>query len=82
MRLSIFGLTLALGFVLALLASAVFTPNVQAGQSAVKKWQYKCIGAWNDVEEKANAAGAQGWELVAVATTPSATKWCFKRPLN
>ncbi len=82
MRASILGLTLALGFLIALLVSPVLIPNAQAGAPAVKKWQYKCIGAWKDVEEKANAAGAQGWELVTVATTPSATKWCFKRPLN
>ena len=37
----------------------------------ITKWEYRIINSENDIEERLNKLGQQGWELVAV-NPPSA----------
>jgi hypothetical protein len=54
----------------------------QAVAPTETKWEYKWLsrGTGNSVAD-ANAAGKEGWELVAVTpSTPGVENWYFKRP--
>lgn len=66
-------------------ASQVVAPPARAGADH-QKWEYWCFGAnprdSEDIQEKSNSAGPQGWEM-ATATGgvgPGNTTYCFKRP--
>ena len=67
-------------------ASARFVvPPASAQQAAaLTKWEYKCFGAEigvAEVQSKANALGAQAWEMAgSLNATSSEAAWCFKRP--
>jgi hypothetical protein len=68
-------------------ASARFVvPSASAQQAAtLTKWEYMCFGGEirvDEVEVKAKAAGAQGWEMAGSLAPPSSdgSSWCFKRP--
>ncbi|HKO46477.1 MAG TPA: hypothetical protein VJV79_02060 [Polyangiaceae bacterium] len=69
-------------------ASARFVvPPANAQQAAtLTKWEYMCFGVIeshepDEVVPKAQAAGAQGWEMVAVYSLEQTHygNWCFKR---
>jgi hypothetical protein len=77
-------------FLLGLSVSAVFIAGCVAGASnlavpqaraASAQWSYLCFDATSadDVHAKANAAGAQGWEMVSGAQGESGTVWCFRQ---
>jgi hypothetical protein len=70
-------------------ALAVALTSLAQAKSAVvppppASWSYLCFDAngAKEVMEKANKAGARGWELVGAS--PSSTRrsstWCFKQP--
>jgi hypothetical protein len=67
-------------------ASARFVvPPANAQQAAtLTKWEYVCFEGEIDitkVQTKANAAGAQGWEMAgSLNPTSNDAGWCFKRP--
>jgi hypothetical protein len=65
-------------------ASARFVvPSASAQQAAaLTKWEYTCVEApgIGASEMRANAAGAQGWEMVGSLSLGSNSGWCFKRP--
>lgn len=45
-------------------------------------WAYLCFSSSSakDVMEKANRAGAQGWEMVSAGPGSGGTIWCFRQP--
>lgn len=45
-------------------------------------WSYLCFEARGPAEvmEKANQAGARGWEMVAATSGDRASTWCFRQP--
>jgi hypothetical protein len=45
-------------------------------------WSYLCFSSSSakDVMEKANRAGAQGWEMVSAGPGNGGTIWCFRQP--
>lgn len=80
-------LSIALGFVVAFLVGCVVhdvvrvAPPARAGATP-QRWEYHCNAyqsmEWvNQIEPDADAAGAQGWEMVTIA----GGMVCFKRPL-
>lgn len=48
----------------------------------VPTWSYLCFEGEGaaDVMEKANQAGARGWEMVSAGLTRGGTVWCFRQP--
>jgi hypothetical protein len=54
-----------------------------AAAQNVPRWDHYCVTAWGPEEVTATASrmGADGWEMVAAATTNVRAIWCFKRPL-
>jgi hypothetical protein len=83
-----------IAFVFGCVTEAVVVHPVQAGPEAPPvragtnptRWEYRCVGeGHDDVEAASNKLGAQGWELVAVASQPAFGgtdhRWCYKRPL-
>jgi hypothetical protein len=70
-------------------ASTLAVPKARAATGEEQRWAYFCFDASSseDVHEKANAAGARGWQMVSGVTRPSkdgdgdgAMVWCFKQP--
>src|SRR5262245_27029376 len=60
-------------------SSRFVVPPANAQQAAnTTRWEYFCIDGFNPTE-KANQAGAQGWEMVAVGGGQPNATWCFKR---
>jgi hypothetical protein len=57
------------------------TANAPATVQALPTWAYLCVEGRSsrEVMEKANYAGAQGWELVAAAPGEDASVWCFRQ---
>jgi len=45
-------------------------------------WSYLCFtsDSAKEVMEKANRAGAQGWEMVSAAPGENGAIWCFRQP--
>jgi hypothetical protein len=59
--------------------------TAQAGDEHVvveQRWAYFCFEEpdADDVNFKANAAGARGWELVAASPGTGGSIWCFRQP--
>ena len=73
-------LSLGFAFFAGCVASQVFIPAARAG-TAPQRWEYFCFKAGDaeDITNKANQAGKEGWEMVTMAA--SRDNWCFKRPL-
>jgi hypothetical protein len=48
----------------------------------VGTWSYLCFSgsSASEVMEKANRAGAQGWEMVSAAPGNHGSIWCFRQP--
>jgi len=48
----------------------------------IATWSYLCFSAHSasEVMEKANRAGAQGWEMVSAANGHGGAIWCFRQP--
>jgi len=56
-------------------ASAQSSPNVC--------WEYTSVAAlFNQIVERANKLGAEGWELVTIIDGKSTYTLIFKRPVN
>jgi hypothetical protein len=56
-------------------ASRHFVPSAHA-EEPVRRWEYACKRADDDITNMANQFGAEGWELTAAW----GRIWCFKRP--
>lgn len=87
MRRTLLGLTLFVAFAAGCVAGSskdVFVAPARAGHEVVEqRWAYFCFqdGNAEQVNYKANAAGARGWEMVAAAPSDSgAPIWCFRQP--
>jgi hypothetical protein len=48
----------------------------------IATWSYLCFSgnSASEVMEKANRAGAQGWEMVSAAPGNHGAIWCFRQP--
>lgn len=83
------GIAFLLVYFLGCASAGVSTPPVahaQTGPAAagLQRWEYFCTEGYNaeTIIERANQAGAQGWEMVAGLGSPRVHGlWCFKRPL-
>lgn len=70
---------MSVAFVLGCGAARAFVVPAAHAQT-VQRWEYFCfseLGA-DDIAQKANVAGAEGWEMVSGAGENGDT-WCFKR---
>jgi hypothetical protein len=77
-RTAMMGIGLALGLAIGCAAAPFVVPPARAGTNP-QKWEYMCFQE-NErpvVAEKANKAGAEGWEMAL----NEGAFWCFKRPL-
>lgn len=84
--MSVLALGVGIGCVAATVAQNFIVPPVRAGTDPVR-WEYTCFKGYvwgsgpldpDDVLEKANPLGQQGWEMVS---GDGAGAYCFKRPL-
>jgi hypothetical protein len=78
------GLSLSIAYFVGCATARVTTPPVANAQAGAQRWEYFCTDGYNDetIMERANEAGAQGWEMIAgVGSTRVAGLWCFKRAL-
>ena len=85
MRQFLLGLSVSAVFIAGCVAGAsnLGVPKAQAARSADQRWSYFCFeaGSADDVHNKANAAGARGWEMVAATTSHDGQAvWCFRQP--
>jgi hypothetical protein len=61
------------------------SPANAAAPAGVPRWQQYCADNYDD--DDLSRVGAQGWELVGLATSEgglgrfAATRFCFKRPM-
>lgn len=73
---------LSLAFAIGCATARFVVPPAHAAN--VQRWEYLCFaesGA-SEVQQKLNAAGAQGWDLVAAnGGDTHSDRWCMKRPL-
>jgi len=87
-----YGLSISFAFIIGCLAApaivqpltAQTTAVVRTNPAAAQRWEYMCTDGYNapTITERANQAGAVGWEMVAAVGSPRAPGlWCFKRPL-
>ena len=77
MKSSSLGLVFILGCATGGVASQLVVPPARA-ETPPTRWEYLC-GKGDVTTSKFNEAGAQGWELVAVARIPGDSTFCFKR---
>jgi hypothetical protein len=76
------GLVFLVGCAVGGAASRFSVPPASAQQAAaMTRWEYFCFDMINPTE-KANQAGSQGWEMVAVASDQARSVWCFKRAMR
>jgi len=77
-RSAMMGIGLALGLAIGCAAAPFVVPPVRAGTNP-QKWEYMCDQETDEdvLVEKANKAGAQGWEM----TISNGALFCYKRPL-
>lgn len=80
----ILGLSLSAAYILGCATSQVVPgATAQPPPPGVQTWAYECTDGYNagTITERANALGAQGWEMVAaVGSERVRGLWCFKRP--
>lgn len=82
----VLGLSLAGAYILGCATSRVVQPSAQAQLapwSPLQRWEYFCADGFSPptIMERANAAGREGWEMVAGVGSHRVTGiWCFKRP--
>lgn len=60
-------------------------PKARAAEAETQRFAYLCVDAASaeDLHEKANQAGARGWQMVSGATRPGSAGgmvWCFRQP--
>jgi len=89
MRGFLFGLLVSLAFIGGCVAGAsrygVSSAQASNGSYVVEqRWAYFCFQESNidDINFKANAAGARGWEMVAASGSANGASnvWCFRQP--
>lgn len=83
MRKFLLGLGFSAAFAVGCVAGAshFVVPKAQAAHDGAH-WAYFCFNATTaeDIHEKANAAGAKGWEMVSAGAAPSGEViWCFRK---
>ena len=81
MRNFLLGLSISGAFIAGSLFTGGRPPTADA--QATQRWEYHCTEGFNapTIMERANHAGASGWEMVgAVASPRTHGLWCFKRP--
>lgn len=80
------GLLVSVAFVVGCVAGASRSavPSAQAAYVVEQRWEYFCFAEDRPekVVERANAAGARGWEMVAAAARSGDGDpiWCFRLP--
>jgi len=86
MRGFLFGMLVSMAFIGGCVAGAsryVVSP-AKASYVVEQRWAYFCFQESNvdDVNFKANAAGARGWEMVVASGAGNAASniWCFRQP--
>jgi len=85
MRGFLIGLGLSFSFIAGCVASSsrFGVPRAEAAASLEQRWSYFCFDAASvaDLNSKANAAGARGWELVSSTTNNEGQiVSCFRQP--
>ncbi len=86
MRGFLIGLAVSIAFIGGCVAGAsrVAVPSAKASYVVEQRWAYFCFQDSNidDVNYKANAAGARGWELSAATSAANGNDaiWCFRQP--
>jgi hypothetical protein len=87
MRGFLLGLSISLAFIAGCVAgsSRLLVPPARASNTYVveQRWEYFCFAEdrAEKVNERANAAGVRGWELVTASTpTDGDPIWCFRLP--
>jgi len=64
-------------------ASSLVVPRAKAAEGDAQRFAYFCFDASSteDLQEKANQAGARGWQMVSgVAKEGGGMVWCFRQP--
>ena len=79
------GLSLSAAYILGCAtAPVVQNATAQPAPAGSQRWAYECTEGYNaaTINERANALGAQGWEMVAgLGSTRVNGLWCFKRAM-
>ncbi len=63
-------------------ASGLGVPRAKAAEGETQRFAYFCFDATSteDLHEKANQAGARGWQMVSgAAKDGGGTVWCFRQ---
>jgi hypothetical protein len=57
-------------------------PKARAAEGDAPHFAYFCFNASSaeDLHEKANQAGARGWQMVSGAASGDGMVWCFRQP--
>lgn len=78
---SILGALAILG-VAAMAFARTQAPSDPVAPPGTATWSYLCFNgdSAKEVMEKANRAGAQGWEMVSAAPGERGAIWCFRQP--
>lgn len=85
LRKVLLGVSVSSAFVIGCVAGAARStvPKAEAAYVIEQRWEYFCFAEERAerVQEKANAAGARGWEMVAAAPGEDGKPvWCFRLP--
>lgn len=86
MRGLFIGLAVSVAFITGCLVGTLrlAVSPAQASHPVEQRWAYFCFqeASIDDINYKANAAGARGWELTSAASTKNGTEtvWCFRQP--
>jgi hypothetical protein len=80
------GLSFAAVYVLGCATARIIEPraSAQAMPPGAQRWEYLCLDGYNaeTINQRANEAGAQGWEMAAALGSDRAPGlWCFRRAL-
>lgn len=75
----------AVGCVAGATASNWAVPKARAAEGEGQRFAYLCVDALSadELHEKANQAGARGWQMVAGASNTADGRgmvWCFRQP--
>jgi hypothetical protein len=84
MRQFLLGVGLSAVFVAGCVAgvSSLAVPKARAEENAPQRFAYFCFDASSteDLHEKANQAGARGWQMVSGSAKPDGSLvWCFRQ---
>ena len=83
MRSIALGTVFLIGCAVGGISSQFVAPPARAGTNP-QRWEYYCIENLENIHERSDKLGAEGWEMVTATAVPGAATfyymWCFKRP--